>query len=61
MTRIADRNGFFIGSQTFRAAADAFVDQKTTERQMELFAQQQAKDNSFPLFLICSIFSSATI
>jgi 4-hydroxy-3-polyprenylbenzoate decarboxylase len=42
---------------------DAFVDQKTTERQMELFAQQQVKDNSFPLFLICddADFVSATL
>jgi len=31
MTRIADRNGFFIGSQTFRAAADAFVDQNALQ------------------------------
>lgn len=31
MTRIADRNGFFIGSQTFRSAADAFVDQNALQ------------------------------
>ena len=36
MTRIADRNGFFFGSQTFRASADAFVDQNIIDSILDI-------------------------
>ena len=41
MTRIADRNGFFIGSQMFRSAADAFVDQDALQNLLYRQARTQ--------------------
>lgn len=47
MTRIADRNGFFIGSQTFRAAADAFVDQNALQDVLYRQARTQKIADTF--------------
>jgi flagellin-like hook-associated protein FlgL len=47
MTRIADRNGFFIGSQTFRTAADAFVDQNALQDVLYRQARTQKIADTF--------------
>jgi len=47
MTRIADRNGFFIGSQMFRTAADAFVDQNALQQVLYRQARTQKIADTF--------------